>query len=64
MVFAMSTFNKYFGNNPLQTLTKMRDEGIENGNPELTREQRERFGNSFIELYKNSKKFSDKIELV
>ena len=64
MVFAMSTFNRYFGNDPLQTLTKMRDEGIENGNPELTRKLRESFSNSFIELYKNSKEFNDKIGLV
>ncbi|MCH5322813.1 MAG: hypothetical protein J1E31_04435 [Helicobacter sp.] len=64
MVFAMSTFNRYFGNDPLQTLTKMRDEGIENGNPELIRKLRESFSNSFIELYKNSKEFNDKIGLV
>ncbi len=61
MVFPVSTFNKYFGNNPLQTLTKMRDEGIENGNPALTKKQRENLGNSFIQLCKDSKKFSDNI---
>ncbi len=34
---SLSSFNRYFGNNPLQTLTKIRDESIENGNPELTK---------------------------
>ena len=41
IVFPLSSFNRYFGNNPLQTLTKIRDESIENGNPELTKKQRE-----------------------
>ncbi|MBX2168306.1 hypothetical protein I9B66_02935 [Campylobacter jejuni] len=31
IVFPLSSFNRYFGNNPLQTLTKIRDESIENG---------------------------------
>lgn len=35
IVFPLSSFNRYFGNNPLQTLTKIRDESIENGNPSL-----------------------------
>ncbi|EAI0690003.1 TPA: hypothetical protein RZK52_001153 [Campylobacter coli] len=64
IVFPLSSFNRYFGNNPLQTLTKIRDESIENGNPELTKKQREELGNDLIDLYKISKKFSDKIELV
>lgn len=63
IVFPLSSFNRYFGNNPLQTLTKIRDESIENGNPELTKKQREELGNDLIDLYKISKKFSDKIEL-
>ncbi|EOI2944033.1 hypothetical protein ACMHTO_000435, partial [Campylobacter jejuni] len=25
IVFPLSSFNRYFGNNPLQTLTKIRD---------------------------------------
>ncbi len=37
IVFPLSSFNRYFGNNPLQTLTKIKDESIENGNPELTK---------------------------
>ncbi|MCD4856501.1 hypothetical protein [Campylobacter coli] len=64
IVFPLSSFNRYFGNNPLQTLTKIRDESIENGNPELAKKQREELGNDLIDLYKISKKFSDKIELV
>lgn len=64
IVFPLNSFNRYFGNNPLQTLTKIRDESIENGNPELTKKQREELGNDLIDLYKISKKFSDKIELV
>ncbi|EAI9960216.1 hypothetical protein C5441_02695 [Campylobacter coli] len=64
IVFPLSSFNRYFGNNPLQALTKIRDESIENGNPELTKKQREELGNDLIDLYKMSKKFSDKIELV
>ncbi len=64
IVFPLSSFNIYFGNNPLQTLTKIRDESIENGNPELAKKQREELGNDLIDLYKISKKFSDKIELV
>lgn len=64
IVFPLSSFNRYFGNNPLQTLTKIRDESIESGNPELTKKQREELGNDLIDLYKMSKKFSDKIELV
>lgn len=64
IVFPLSSFNRYFGNNPLQTLTKIRDESIENGNPELTKKQREELGNDLIDLYKISKKLSDKIELV
>ena len=64
IVFPLSSFNRYFGNNPLQTLIKIRDESIENGNPELTKKQREELGNDLIDLYKISKKFSDKIELV
>lgn len=47
IVFPLSSFNRYFGNNPLQTLTKIRDESIENGNPELTKKQREELGNEF-----------------
>ena len=64
IIFPLSSFNRYFGNNPLQALTKIRDESIENGNPELTKKQREELGNDLIDLYKMSKKFSDKIELV
>ncbi|HEB9341409.1 TPA: hypothetical protein RZK47_001281 [Campylobacter coli] len=64
IVFPLSSFNRYFGNNPLQTLTKIKDESIENGNPELAKKQREELGNDLIDLYKISKKFSDKIELV
>lgn len=45
IVFPLSSFNRYFGNNPLQTLTKIRDESIENGNPELAKKQREELGN-------------------
>lgn len=48
IVFPLSSFNRYFGNNPLQTLTKIRDESIENGNPELTKKQREELGNDLI----------------
>ena len=48
IVFPLSSFNRYFGNNPLQTLTKIRDESIENGNPELAKKQREELGNDFI----------------
>ncbi len=51
IVFPLSSFNRYFGNNPLQTLTKIRDESIENGNPELTKKQREEF---CIRFLKNS----------
>ncbi|EIB73095.1 hypothetical protein cje4_08415, partial [Campylobacter jejuni subsp. jejuni 140-16] len=29
-MITLSSFNRYFGNNPLQTLTKIRDESIEN----------------------------------
>ncbi|WP_257043699.1 hypothetical protein [Campylobacter jejuni] len=49
IVFPLSSFNRYFGNNPLQTLTKIRDESIENGNPELTKKQREELGNDLID---------------
>lgn len=56
--------SKNIKKNHLQTLTKIRDESIENGNPELTKKQREELGNDLIDLYKISKKFSDKIELV
>ncbi len=42
IVFPLSSFNRYFGNNPLQTLTKIRDESIENGNPELTKKTKRR----------------------
>lgn len=57
IVFPLSSFNRYFGNNPLQTLTKIRDESIENGNPELTKKQREELGNDLmicIRFLKNS----------
>ncbi|EIB58561.1 hypothetical protein cje19_07424, partial [Campylobacter jejuni subsp. jejuni 1997-4] len=30
-MITLSSFNRYFGNNPLQTLTKIKDESIENG---------------------------------
>ncbi|WP_435369728.1 hypothetical protein [Campylobacter jejuni] len=63
-MITLSSFNRYFGNNPLQTLTKIRDESIENGNPELTKEAREKLGNSFINMYKDYVKLSDKVELV
>ncbi|MDE5914625.1 MAG: hypothetical protein K2G57_04285, partial [Campylobacter jejuni] len=63
-MITLSSFNRYFGNNPLQTLTKIRDESIENGNPELTKEAREKLGNSFINVYKDYVKLSDKVELV
>ncbi|EAH6039066.1 hypothetical protein EGQ47_03110 [Campylobacter coli] len=56
--------SKNIKKNHLQTLTKIRDESIENGNPEFTKKQREELGNDLIDLYKISKKFSDKIELV
>lgn len=49
-MITLSSFNRYFGNNPLQTLTKIRDESIENGNPELIKEAREKLGNSFINV--------------
>ncbi|EDP7405578.1 hypothetical protein GLM97_07355 [Campylobacter jejuni] len=29
-MITLSSFNRYFGNNPLQTLAKIRDESIEN----------------------------------
>ncbi|ECK7995499.1 hypothetical protein FWA98_07040 [Campylobacter jejuni] len=29
-MITLSSFNRYFGNNSLQTLTKIRDESIEN----------------------------------
>ncbi|MBC2830693.1 hypothetical protein H4997_09790, partial [Campylobacter jejuni] len=63
-MITLSSFDRYFGNNPLQTLTKIRDESIENGNPELTKEAREKLGNSFINVYKDYVKLSDKVELV
>ncbi|HEB9423996.1 TPA: hypothetical protein RZK55_001883, partial [Campylobacter jejuni] len=63
-MITLSSFNRYFGNNPLQTLTKIRDESIENGNPELIKEAREKLGNSFINVYKDYVKLSDKVELV
>ena len=64
MVFPLSAFNRYFGNNPLETLTKTKNEIIQNGNPELTRKERETLSNDLIRLYKDSKEFSDKIGLV
>ncbi|MFK0342037.1 hypothetical protein ACISJP_09670, partial [Campylobacter coli] len=45
ILFPLSSFNKYYGNNPLHTLTKIRDESIENENPELEKKQREELGN-------------------
>ncbi|WP_260604854.1 hypothetical protein [Campylobacter sp. MIT 97-5078] len=64
MMITLSSFNRCFGNNPLETLTKIRDEGIQNGNPELTREARETLGNSFITVYKYYEKLSDKVGLL
>lgn len=39
-MITLSSFNKYFGNNPLETLTNIKNESIQNGNPELTKEAR------------------------
>ncbi|CAM4048488.1 hypothetical protein [Campylobacter armoricus] len=64
ITFPLSSFNKYFGENPLETLNKIKNEIVENGNSELTKKQREKLGNDLIDLYKISKKFSDKIELL
>ncbi|MBX1886665.1 hypothetical protein [Campylobacter peloridis] len=64
IVFPLSSFNEYFGKNPLETLNKIKNEIVENKNPELTKKQKEKLGNDLIYLYKISKKFSDKIELI
>ena len=64
ITFPLSSFNRYFGKNPLETLNKIKNESIENGNPELTEKQREKLGNELVDLYKDSKKFSDKIGLL
>ncbi|TXE81635.1 hypothetical protein FPD46_04930 [Campylobacter peloridis] len=64
IVFPLSSFNEYFGRNPLETLNKIKNEITENKNPELTKKQKEKLGNDLIYLYKISKKFSDKIELI
>ncbi|MCR2120253.1 hypothetical protein [Campylobacter upsaliensis] len=66
MIFLISSFNKYFGANPLETLLKFKDETIQNAKHEELpkKEDRERLANSFIDLYISSKEFSDKIGLV
>ncbi|WP_345790628.1 hypothetical protein, partial [Campylobacter vulpis] len=66
MIFLISSFNKYFGANPLETLLKFKDEAIQNAKHEELpkKEDRERLANSFIDLYISSKEFSDKIGLV
>ena len=64
ITFPLSSFNRYFGKNPLETLNKIKNKSVENGNPELTEKQREKLGNELIDLYKDSKKFSDRIGLL
>ncbi|EAI8238215.1 hypothetical protein BT020_06295 [Campylobacter upsaliensis] len=66
MIFLISSFNKYFGVDPLEALLKFKDETIQNAKHEdlSKKEDRERLANSFIDLYISSKKFSDKIGLV
>ncbi len=66
MIFLISSFNKYFGANPLEALLKFKDEAIQNAKHEELpkKEDRERLANSFIDLYISSKEFSDKIGLV
>ena len=62
-MITLSSFNRYFGNNPLEALNNIKNESIQNGNPELTKEAREKLGNSFIEVYKYYEKLGDEIEL-
>ncbi|EOC6268962.1 hypothetical protein Q9Q37_04290 [Campylobacter upsaliensis] len=66
MIFLISSFNKYFGVDPLEALLRFKDETIQNAKHEdlSKKEDRERLANSFIDLYISSKKFSDKIGLV
>ncbi|EJG3308325.1 hypothetical protein M9122_000071 [Campylobacter upsaliensis] len=66
MIFLVSSFNRYFGVDPLEALLKLKDEAIQNTKHEnlAKKEDRERLANSFIDLYISSKKFSDKIGLV
>ena len=64
MVFSISSFNRNFGSNPLQTLTKMKNECIENGNPELTREQREKLINSFSSMQRYYEELGKRNEIL
>ncbi|EOB1665374.1 hypothetical protein ACIRAF_001559 [Campylobacter upsaliensis] len=66
MIFLVSSFNRYFGVDPLEALLKLKDEAIQNTKHEnlAKKEDRERLANSFIDLYISSKEFSDKIGLL
>lgn len=64
IIFPLSSFNKYFGKNPSETLNKIKNESIKNANPELTKKTKRKTRYDLIKLYKNSKKFSDKIGLI
>ncbi|WP_170999481.1 hypothetical protein [Campylobacter sp. MIT 12-5580] len=63
-MITLSSFNRYFGSNPLETLTHIKNDSIQNGNPELTKEEREKLGNSFINIYKDYSELSDKVGLL
>ncbi|EAH6905692.1 TPA: hypothetical protein R8T42_001610 [Campylobacter jejuni] len=60
IVFPLSSFNRYFGNNPLQTLTKIRDESIENAkHPRWMHIDGVSYDEAYVKIFHTSKSIDE-----